>query len=78
MLANLIYDALTMAWSVPPKESDLKGVLIKDINTIEVALNQGPIDPERFDYLMTLPLKDLQRMAEDQSALLDRVRKEQG
>lgn len=74
MIANLIYDALTMCYMATPTQSQVKGALISDISLIEVHLGKEPIDEVRFNELMELPLTDLQRMADDQSLLLDRIK----
>lgn len=74
MIANLIYDALTMCYMATPTENELKGALIADINLIETHLGHNPIDEVRFNELMTLSLRELQRMAEDQSDLLDKIK----
>lgn len=74
MIANLIYDALTMCYMATASENELKGALIADINLIETHLGHKPIDHERFNNLMDLSLRDLQRMAEDQSDLLDKIK----
>lgn len=74
MLANLIYDVVSMCYMATPTENQLKGALIADINLLETHLGHRPICPERFNNLMLLSLRDLQRMADDQSDLLDKIK----
>lgn len=74
MIANLIYNALHMCYMATPTENEIKGALIADINLIETHLGHKPIDLERFNNLMMLSLRDLQRMADDQSDLLDKIK----
>lgn len=69
----LTYNPQILSYSVPPSESERKGAMIADINTIQKELGKEPVDECQFEMLMNKSLKDLEEIINDQAALLTRV-----
>lgn len=67
----LVYSVQQLGYLLGPTESQKKGAIIQDINTIQMKLGKGPVDMNQFESLMQCTLADLERFINDQSSLLN-------
>ena len=66
----LTYCAKHLGYILGPSEAQKKGVIIQDINTIQLKLGKGPVELEQFENLMKCSLDALEKFINDQASLL--------
>lgn len=70
----LHYNPAIGNYQVGPSESERKGAIIQDINTIQISLGKEPVGPSQFEELMRCSLGKLQEFINDQAELLRRTK----
>ncbi len=66
----LTYCAKHLGYILGPSDAQKKGVIIQDINTIQLKLGKGCVDIEQFEKLMQCELSALEKFINDQASLL--------
>ncbi len=67
----LTYSVRHLGYILGPSESQRKGAVIQDINTIQLRLGKGPVGLKQFEELMKCSLRELENFINDQANLLN-------